>query len=328
VSHTGVAGLTLGGGVGRLHRKHGLAIDNLIAVEVVTASGELVRASKDENPELFWGLRGAGHNFGVATAFEFRLHPLGPNVLAGMAVYPLESAFEVIAGWREWAGTLDDERITGVQLLTVPASMPFPPEVHGMKAAVIIAMNVDGEAQASSLEPVASFGSPAFSFVVPMPYLFLQSSADEAYAWDRRNYVKGGIAHELSDALVKTAVEAVAEGPSPRAEIDFLQMGGAIARVPEDATAFSGRDGAFLANVENQWTDPADDARQVAWTRQSFRDVSAHLGSANYVNLIEETGQDLRPVYGNAKYERLLDLKTKYDPTNLFRLNQNIPPRS
>jgi FAD/FMN-containing dehydrogenase len=328
VSHTGVGGLTLGGGIGRLHRKYGLSIDNLRAVEVVTASGELVRASDDENEELFWGLRGAGHNFGVATSFEFRVHPLGPNVLAAMAVYPIETAFDVIAAWREWAPTLDDELITAAQIMTVPAGMPFAPEVHGIKAVVVVAMHTDGDASPTLVEPIAKLGKPAFNLVAPMPYLFLQTSGDEAYAWGRRNYVKGGLAHEISDELIKTALEAVATSTSPRAEIDFLLMGGYTSRVPEDATAFSGRSAMAITNVENQWTDPADDAREIAWTRESFREVSEHLGDANYVNLVENPGEDLRPVYGDKKYERLVDLKTKYDPTNLFRLNQNIPPRS
>jgi FAD/FMN-containing dehydrogenase len=328
VSHTGVAGLTLGGGIGRTHRKYGLSIDNLNAVEIVTASGEHVRASEDENQELFWGLRGAGHNFGVATSFEFRLHPLGPNVLAGMAVYPIESAFEAIAAWRDWVPTLDDDVISAAQIMTVPAGMPFSPDVHGMKAVVMVGMHIDGDASPALLEPLASFGNPAFKLLAPMPYLFLQSSGDEAYAWGRRNYVKGGLAHELSDALIKTALEAVATSTSPRAEIDFLLMGGYTSRVPEDATAFSGRSAFAITNVENQWTDPADDVQQISWTKQSFEEVSQHLGNANYVNLIENPGEDLRPVYGDAKYERLVDLKTKYDPTNLFRLNQNIPPRS
>jgi FAD/FMN-containing dehydrogenase len=326
VSHTGVGGLTLGGGLGRLHRKYGLTIDNLLSCEVVTASGEIVRADAKENAELFWGLRGAGHNFGVVTSFEFRLHPHGPNVLGAMAFYPLEQASEALARYRAWAAALDDDRISGVQLGTIPASMPFPEEIHGKKGALVIGLHVDGDAPASSLEAIAGFGTPAFTMNMPIPYVMLQAMSDEAYAHGKRAYVKGGLMTELSDATVDTALAAIAGTDLDGSAVAFLQMGGAIARVPEDATAFSGRSSAFALNIEIVWTDATQDSAYRDWTRATHESLSPALVAANYVNLVEDAGADMRPVYGDAKYDRLVALKRTWDPGNLFRLNQNIAP--
>ncbi|MCA1832688.1 MAG: FAD-binding oxidoreductase [Actinobacteria bacterium] len=327
VSHTGVAGLTLGGGFGRLQRKHGLTIDNLLSVEVVTAAGEILRASEDENTELFWGLRGAGHNFGVATSFEFRLHPVGPNVLAGMAAYPIEQSDDIVGAYRQWSASLGDDIISGISFMTMPPSMPFPSEIAGRKVVQVIAMHVDGDPDRSAeLEPVTKFASPLFEMIVPLPYVMLQAMADDAFAWGQRNYVKGGYLTELGDDVAELAAAAVTNAPGPRADVAFLQMGGAIGRVPEDATAFTGRNAAFLANIENVWTDPNEDARHAAWTRETNDALSKHFTAGNYVNIVEDPDADSRAIYGGPKYARLRALKKQYDPTNLFRLNQNIVP--
>ena len=326
VSHTGVGGLTLGGGMGRLQRKYGLTIDNLLACDVVTAAGDIVRASADENPELFWGLRGAGHNFGVVTSFEFQLHPVGPNVLAGLAVYPIEQAVDAAGHYRDWAGLLDDDVISGLQFTTIPESMPFTPEIYGMKALIVISMHVDGNTSPDVLAPITSFGTPAHQMIVPLPYLMLQSMADDAFGWGQRGYVKGGLLPDLTDSAVKVAVEAIQSAPGPHADVAFLQFGGAIARVPEDATAFSGRGAGFVGNVETMWSDPADDNAHMSWTKDSFGALTPYMEAANYVNLVEEPDADLHGVYGNAKYDRLVALKRHWDPGNLFRLNQNIAP--
>jgi FAD/FMN-containing dehydrogenase len=327
VGHTGVAGLTLGGGLGRLQRKHGLTIDNLLSVDVVTAGGDRVRASEDSNQELFWGMRGAGHNFGVVTSFEFRLHPVGPNVLAGMALYPIEQALDVAGAYRAWAASITDDIISAYVLVTVPGSPPFPPELAGMKAVQIVSMHVDGDpARSDELRPITTLGSPLFEMIAPLPYLMLQTMTDDAYAWGQRNYVKGGFVSELSEAVLEIAVKAVSNASSARANVGFLQMGGAVARVPDEATAFTGRTAAFITGVENVWTDPADDSREAGWTRDTHAALASHFIAGNWVNIVEDPAADSRTIYGEEKFARLQALKTQYDPTNLFRLNQNIPP--
>jgi hypothetical protein len=237
----------------------------------------------------------------------------------------MDQALDVVGAYREWAAGLDDNFISGAAFITVPRSMPFPEELAGSKAVQIIAMNVDPD-RAGELSPIAGFGAAAFQMAMPMPYLLLQQAADEAYKWGQRNYVKGGYLQELSDGAVLAAAKAVENASSPRAEVDFLQMGGAIARVPEDATAFTGRNNAFILNIANVWHDAGEDGAEIGWTRDVYEALSGAVQAGNYVNLVEDPDADVGAIYGKAKFARLQALKREWDPTNLFRLNQNIKP--
>lgn len=325
VSHTGVAGLTLGGGLGRLMRKHGLTIDNLLSVELVTADGRLLRASEDENADLFWGIRGAGANFAVATSFEFRLHPVGPEVVAGMVAYSVEQVHEVAALFHEYATTSSDDVTASMGFGTAPAEPPFPAAVAGLPIVTVGATHAGSLADAErelrrlrDLDPlVDTFG--------PASYLDLQRSGDDYYAWGKRNYWKGLLLTGLADEAIDVFLEQLAKAPGPNCGFGLMTMGGAVARVPEDATAFSGRNARLWLVVEALWLNPAEDDRHFAWGRAAMKAVRPFATSANYVNDLGRSG-DLRAAYGDAKYERLVALKRAYDPDNFFRLNQNIQP--
>jgi FAD/FMN-containing dehydrogenase len=327
VSHTGVGGLTLGGGVGRLARKHGLTVDNLLAVELVTAGGEQVRASPDEHPELFWGLRGAGANFGVATAFELALHPVGPVVLAGMAVFPVERAREVGAAFAAWAASAPDEVTAGMGYFAAPAGPPFPPAVAGRPVVVVQATHTgppDGAER--DLAPLRALG-PVLDTFGPRSYLELQRESDEHYRWGKRNYWKGLLLEALHQDAVDTITDRLGAAPGPDCGVGLLSLGGAFGRVPEDATAFSGRGAALWLITEAVWLDPASDEAHMAWGRDAMAALEPFATSVNYVNDLGQLDQDaVRGAYGPAKYERLVALKRTWDPDNVFRRNQNIRP--
>ena len=320
VSHTGIAGLTLGGGMGRLQRRFGLTLDNLSAVELVTADRRLVRASDYENEDLFWGLRGAGANFGIATAFELRLHPLRRIVTHGTVVYPLERAGELAALFREATETGPDDL-----MLTLGLGR----DVDGRPIASVTALHCGRLDDAErDLAPLRAFGPPARDTVEARPYLVVQHLADEAEAWGHRFYMKSHFVPALADEVVRSCADHVGRAPDGgNASFSIWACGGAIARVPEDATAFSGRDGAYWIACEAQWDDAARDGDFRAWVRAAMDDVTPYASRGRYVNDVAETGEDVvRSVYGDAKYERLRTLKRAYDPENVFRLNQNIRP--
>ena len=329
VAHTGVAGLTLGGGMGRLQRKLGLTIDNLLAVELVTADGRLVRASEEENAELFWGLRGAGANFGITTAFEFRLHPVGPPVTYGHVLHPIDRALELAALFRELAESAPDEVTATFGLgLAVPAD-EYPPEVAGGPVVRISAHHCGPLEQAErDLAPIRRFGPPVVDTFAQTTYLEAQHANDEPMAWGHRFYMRSGFTRSLPDELVDRCVEHVAQAPADgdRA-FSIWTWGRAIGRVAEDATAFTGRGAEFWISAEAQWDDPDADGENVAWGRAAMADVEPFTMAGRYVNDVAETGADLaRSIYGEAKYERLVALKREWDPDNVFRLNQNIRP--
>jgi FAD/FMN-containing dehydrogenase len=320
VSHTGVAGLTLGGGMGRLQRKLGLTIDSLLSVDLVAADGRLVRANEEENIDLLWGLRGAGANFGIATAFEFRLHPLDSVVTHGTVIHPAERARDLAALFRELVETGPDELWLSFGVGLAPAGTPV---------ATVSVLHCGPLEQADrDLAALKGFGPPAVDTVEPKPYVAAQHLNDEAMEWGHRFYMKSAFLRELPDEVVDGCVEAVSRVPAGAdGGFSFWAWGRAIAAVPDDATAFTGRTAAFWAAVEIQWDDPSLDNACRAWVRDAAANVEAQALAGRYVNDVAESGAGLaRSIYGEAKYERLVTLKRTWDPDNVFRLNQNIAP--
>jgi len=329
VSHTGVAGLTLGGGLGWLMRKHGLTIDSLLEVELVTADGEIVRASTDENAELFWAIRGAGANFGVVTEFVFRLHPVGPLVLGGLLLHPIEGAADVLRAVRGVLADAPDELTTALVAVTVPPHEPFPQQLWGRRAlAIAPAYAGDLEAGAREVERLREIAEPALDLVGPMPYVALQSMLDDTAPFGLHHYNTAETLVDLPDQTIDTFLDAFASVPSPRSHVILLQLGGAVGRVGTTETAFAQRDGAYLAWVIAMWEPAAEPAPNVAWARGVRRAFGPVATGGTYVNALEPdagSGQRMRATYG-PNWQRLVDLKRRYDPENVFRLNANIRP--
>ncbi len=326
VSSTGVAGLTLGGGFGWLSRLHGLAADNLIAADLVTADGRQVRASEQENPELFWGLRGGGGNFGVVTSFEFRLHAVGPEVLFGPTVFRLEDAGDVLRHYRQFAAGAPREVCVWADLLTAPP-LPFLPEqYHGTKVLSLMQCFAGDIAEGeAALAPLREFGRPVGDAVGPMPFADAQQILDGAYPKGARNYWSASNHHTLTDATIDRLVALAASLPTPESDILICQLGGAIGDVAPDATAYPHRDIAFSVTPGARWLDPAQDEQCLRWVREDCAVLSEHAAGGAYSNFIAEAHGRTADAYG-ANYERLAALKTRWDPGNLFRLNQNVRP--
>jgi FAD/FMN-containing dehydrogenase len=329
VTHTGIAGLTLGGGIGWLMRKHGATVDNLVSADLVTADGEVLTASENENPDLFWAIRGGGGNFGIVTSFEFRLHPVGPIVFAGLVFHPLEDAPEVLRFYRELAAAAPDELTTIVELELAPP-LPFLPEdVHG-KPIVMVGACYAGppEDGAEVLRPLKQFGNPIVDLLEPKPYLALQSTFDPLVPHGWHRHWKSVELPPLTDGAIDTLIDHTSRITSPRSYTIILQLGGALGRVPEDATAFSQRDAAHNVVINAVWTeDDQEGDRHTAWAHDFFDAVKPHARDRVYVNFLGDEGPDrVRQAYGAAKYDRLVEVKRAYDPTNVFRLNQNIEP--
>jgi FAD/FMN-containing dehydrogenase len=325
VSHTGVAGLTLGGGMGRLQRKHGFTIDNLLSVDLVTADGQSIRVSEGENAELFWGIRGAGPNFGIVTSFEFKLHPVGPMVSHWLAAYPIDRAYEIAARFSEFAASGPEEAMPTLLLRAVAPEDPWP-ELVGRPVAVLGAVHCGaGEDAEHDLRPLR-LERPVMDTIDAKAYLTVQSLGDEANAWGKRVYTKGGFVNAITDEVVDVCVEHLAAAPGG-GSIGFWAQGGAIARVPDEATAFTGRHAALWVGVEAVWEDPGQDDDFRTWGRNTWDALTPFTTAGHYVNDVVETGEGIvRSIYGPAKYERLVSLKRAYDPGNFFRLNQNIRP--
>jgi FAD/FMN-containing dehydrogenase len=329
VTHTGIAGLTLGGGIGWLMRKYGATVDNLVSADVVTAEGKLVSASEEENPDLFWGIRGGGGNFGIVTSFEYRLHPVGPIVLAGPIFHPLEDAPEVLRFYRDFIATAPDE-LTTIFDLSVAAPLPFlPEEVHG-KPIVMVGACYAGSSEdgAEVVRPLKQFGRPIVDLLEPKPYTALQSMFDSLVPHGWHRYWKSVELPPLTDDAIDTLVEHSSAPTSPKSYTIVFQLGGALAGVGKDETAFSQRDAAYNVNINAVWTEEDPDAeRHIAWARGFFDAMQPHAGDRVYLNFLGDEGADrVRRAYGAGNYERLVELKRAYDPTNFFRLNQNIEP--
>ncbi len=326
-STTGVAGLTLGGGFGWLSRPLGLTIDNLISADVVIAPGKLIKASESENADLFWGIRGGGGNFGVVTSFEFRLHPVGPEVLAGLIVHPLDAAKDVLRFYRDFIKGTPEEFVCWFVLRKAPPLPFLAPEWHGKEILVLAACYSgkieDGERIA---KPLRSFGKPLADVIGPTPFTGWQKVLDPLLAPGMRNYWKSHDFRELSDGLIDVFIAHARRIPDPQTEIAFAQLGGAVSRVPHEATAYTHRDAQFVLNVHGRWEDPAKDSACISWARELFQAAAPFATGGVYVNFMTQEEHDrVQAAYGS-NYDRLVKLKNKYDPTNLFRVNQNIRP--
>ena len=328
VSTTGVAGFTLGGGIGWTMRKFGLACDNLAGADVVTADGRLVHCSETENPELLWGLRGGGGNFGIVTRFELDLHPLGPMIYAGPVFYPADAARDLLVAFREWAAEAPDE-VTGVVNLTSAPPLPvIPEEWHGKKVVAFIAASTgpvdDG---AGLVRRVRDVAEPIADLLGPMPYGVLQSLLDPLWPKGIHAYFKAANVSGLDDALVDRLCAVHLEAPGPQCEIHVHQMGGAVGRVADDATAFPERSMPYVVNAVTGYQDPAAGDAHRDWSRAVVDAAGDAATGRAYVNFLGEQ-EDARSAYGEDKYARLAALKDAYDPTNVFALNQNIAPAS
>jgi hypothetical protein len=329
VSTTGVAGLTLGGGYGYLRKQYGLSCDNLLAVELVTAEGQVVRASEQENPELFWGVRGGGGNFGIATAFEFRLHPVGPEVLHLLVLYPAEESQSVLRRCYDYVATAPDALSLVTPLFSVPPVPPFPPELHGRPVQVLSGVYVGPVEQGEAvIAPLRRLGTPLLDFTAPRPYAQVQRMSDLRYPSGDLYYWKSRYLNQLDDEVLGEFVAWASRRPSPRSFVNLWHMGGAVDRVAPDAMAFSNRQLPYLIEIAANWRDPAQSEQNIAWARGCWAAMARFSPGASYLNFpgFGEEGERLvQSAYG-ANYARLAALKAQYDPHNVFCMNQNIVP--
>jgi FAD/FMN-containing dehydrogenase len=321
ISTTGVAGLTLGGGIGWLMGSHGLASDNLLSVDLVTADGRLVTASESSNADLFWGLRGGGGNFGVATSFEFRLHPVH-QVLAGLVIHPLDRAVEVIRFYDDFARTGPDELGTMALFVTSPEGERI--------VAIAVCYNGPVEDAEKVLKPLRAFGPPIADAIGPMSYSQAQRMFDDGFPSGLQNYWKSNFLGDLDDRAIETIVEHVRTAPSPNSAVAIERFGGAVRCIGSDATAFNHRDARYNLLIIGMWPDSTATAENVGWVRGFWDAMQPYSSGGVYVNYLgqetDEGSERVKAAYGPEKYERLVALKNTYDPTNLFRLNQNVRP--
>lgn len=326
-STTGVAGLTLGGGFGWLSRKYGLTVDNLLGVDIVTADGQQLHASESENADLFWGLRGGGGNFGIVTRFTFQLHPVGPNVLCGLIVFPFEQAKSVITQFARFTETMPDE--LNVWMVTRKAPpLPFlPEEVHGKEIVAFALCYAGDPAEGEKLiEPLRGFGTAYGEHIGVQPYTDWQQAFDPLLTPGARNYWKSHNFLTLDEGVIDTIIDYASTLPSPQCEIFIATLGGQASRVDPQAMAYSSRDANYVLNVHARWETAADDARCITWARDFFARSQPFASGGAYVNFLTEDETDRTAFAYGASYERLVAIKKQYDPENLFRINQNIRP--
>ena len=329
ITTTGLAGLTLGSGSGWLERKFGFTTDNLLSAQVVTAAGEVVTASETENPDLFWGLRGGGGNFGIVTSFEYRLHPLGPIVMGGLMGYSREQAPELLRAWSDHMKNAPDELGSGFAFLTAPPEEFVPEEVRGQPVCGVVVLYAgpveEGEPVVQGLRE--TLGRPAMDLAMPMPYVVVQQLLDAANPPGRPQYWKSDTIREMSDEAIDTLVEHAGRIPSPTTVIVLEAKGGAIARVPEDSMALIGRDAAVAFYGIAQWEEADAADEHISWARELGEAMEPYSAKGIALNFVMDEGiERVRAAFGPDKYERLVALKDKYDPGNLFRRNQNIKP--
>lgn len=329
VSETGIAGLTLGGGLGWLMRKHGLTCDNLIGVDMVTADGELLHVDDETNPELMWGLRGGGGNFGIVTSFEYRAHPIGPTILAGFVLHPIEQARDFFEFYGEYTTGIPDELTTIGVMRIMPPVPSVPEELRGVRVAgtgVCYVGDID-EGQ-RILQPLRDFGEPVVDSIAPTRFVDHQAVLDPGAPAGLSYYDKSENLPALTPDLVETLVAHGGRVSSPYAVVLLFQLGGQISRVGEDATAYTGRDAAYSLVMSAGWDEPEETAQQVEWVRSFWKAMQPYSPGGGYINFMahDEGGDRVRAIYGEAKYRRLVNLKNRYDPQNLFRFNQNIKP--
>lgn len=326
-SRTGVAGLTLGGGLGHLARHHGLALDNVIGLDVVTADGELVRADEDQNKDLFWALRGGGGNFGAVTTFHFQLHQVGPSIAVAQSFHPFAASGEALRFFRDFVSDAPDAIGFLGMFMRVPPAVPFPSEHHGEPAlAFIVAHSGDLHDGLKTLQPIADFGDPILSFVDEMPYVALQSSFDAGAPDGMRYYGKSQFLAELPDEAIDTVVDNFEPAPEEMPMVFFESMGGAINRVDRDATAFPHRDAFTNFAAQAGWSDPADDAAIIQWCRELNAKMRPWSTGGVYLNYLDhdEAGRIDEAFKDHLK--RLAEIKVEWDPDNVFQGNQPITP--
>jgi hypothetical protein len=328
VSTTGIGGLSLGSGSGWLERKLGFACDNLIMAEVVTADGRQVVASEKDYPELFWALRGGGGNFGVVTAFHFQLHPIGPIVFGGMLMYPAEAGRELLRFWRDFMSEAPDEVGSGLAFICAPPEEFVPEPVRGQPViGVVLCYSGDVEEGPRVLAPLLEFGPPALSMVQPMPYVAVQQLLDPANPKGMLNYWTGDFYDDLPDEAVETLVDKASRPVSPFTQIIVVAGGGAIARVNDEAMAFGQRTTPWNIHYLSMWAEDADSDKNIAYTRELAGAMKPWSTGRVYLNFLGDEGQErVESGFGADKYAHLRKIKTAWDPTNLFRHNQNIPP--
>ena len=328
VSSTGIGGLSLGSGSGWLERSLGFTTDNLLEAQVVTADGRQVTASRTVNPDLFWGLRGGGGNFGIVTEFTLRLHPVGPMVLGGMLMYPAAMAREVTRAWRDLMLSAPDALGSGLAFITAPPADFVPEPVRGHPVlGIVICWNGPEEAGRAALAPFLAAAPPAIDMVQLMPYVAVQQMLDPGNPKGMQNYWSGDFFDTLPDEAIDTLVEHATAPASPLTQIILVAGGGAIARVPEDETAFGSRTAAFNIHYLGMWPDPADGDRNIAAIKTLAGAMKPWTSGAVYLNFLGDEGQArIEAGFGTARYERLREIKKTWDPTNVFRHNQNIPP--
>ena len=327
VTHTGLSGLTLGGGINWVMRKYGLTIDQLLSVDLITADGEFVKASASENPDLFWGVRGGGGNFGIVTQFEFRLNPVGPIVLAGPIFWPMEESPNVLRLYREWIAEAPDELMTIVVHRKAPP-LPFVPlELHGkLVVSVVCCYAVPVEDGEKAVKPLKAFGSPVLDLCVPKPFLAHQAMFDLSFQHGWWYYMRACDVAELTDEVIDITVDHSLRINSPLTAFPIWQRGGAAARVGEDETAFGGRSAGYTFNITAVTATGEGFDQEREWVRNFWSALEPYHTSV-YVNFLMEEGEErIRQAYGAEKYDRLKALKRRYDPDNFFRLNQNIGP--
>lgn len=327
VGHTGVGGLTLGGGMGRLQRRFGLTIDNLRSVDLMTADGRHVTASDDENPDLFWGVRGAGANFGVVTAFEFALHPMQPVVTRGSRVFPARRIAEVWSAFRDFARTAPDHVHLALNIGFADSSDEVPDEIASAPTITISYVHSGDPATVDAdLAPMSALGPAVLESHAPVGYLDMQTSMDADQSWGHRYYNKGGFLNDLPLDALQRIVDHVADGAG-LGSWGLWTQGGQMARIDEEATAFTGRSALFDMSGDSQWDQPAQDDERIAWVREVIAIAQPYAATGRYVNEASDTGDDVtHAIYGNGKMERLVGLKRAWDPDNVFRMNQNIKP--
>jgi FAD/FMN-containing dehydrogenase len=328
ISHTGVAGLTLGGGIGWLSRMHGLSADNLIAAELVTADGEIREVDDDSDPELMWGLRGGGGNFGVVTRFTFRLHPVGP-VYGGPVFFPADRTVDVLELFRELGAAAPRELSLVTVLVTAPPAPFVPPELVGQQVAGLagawIGDPADGEQALAPLR--TALGRPAIDLLGVLPYCALQQSVDASAPWGMRAYLKSDFLDELDDAAIRDLAEATATRHHPQSHVLLRRLGGAVADRSVDATAFAHRAATSMSTIVGVWSPEEDPTAEIAWARRTWQSTR-RLARGTYVNHLEDEGQDrVREAYPADTWRRLTTLKGRMDPENVFRHNQNVPPQ-
>ena len=324
-STTGIAGLTLGGGFGWLTRKYGMTIDNLVSVDMITAEGKKMRASQNENADLFWAIRGGGGNFGVVTQFEFQLFPVGPEIVAGLIVFPFDQAKQILTKYRQFVNSAPEELNVWMVLRQAPPLPFLPKTVHGKEVVVLPVFYSGAAAEAEKLiAPLRTFGTALGEHIGAQPYVQWQKAFDPLLTPDARNYWKSHNFTELADGALNSIIEFAGKLPSPQCEIFIGLIAGAANRIAADAMAYGHRDARFVLNVHGRWDEATDDQKCIGWAREFFKASAPYASGGAYINFMTaEEGDRVAAAYGS-NYERLVAIKRRYDPENVFHLNQNI----